>query len=228
MAFHPELFAQAALLMDCKTVYAPAGKSNGGGARLPAVSLKVCVLSVLTDGQALPLAWLFGGEHEADQTLGKVLLDQVLPLLAPAGVPELVIDAGFLDGAWLARLHQRWGLQLTVRVREDMDPFHDALGQTRSRPVLPGERAPQWSEAPLPKIKTVRRRVMPCSHLESCQSLGFGADALMVEDRFADGQVRHMVIACIGTTESDPLALLARWRARWAIEELFMVFDRWQ
>ena len=232
VAFHPELFAQAALLMDCKTVYAPAGKSNGRGARLPAVSLKVCLLSVLTDGQALPLAWLFGGEHEADQTLGKALLDQVLPLLAPAGVQELVIDAGFLDGAWLARLHQQYRLAVCVRVREDMDLFHDALGQTRARPVLPGERAPQWSEAPLPKIKKgrrpIRRRVMLCSQLESWQSLGLGADALVVEDRFADGQVRHMVIACIGTTESDPLALLARWRARWAIEELFMVFDRWQ
>lgn len=232
VAFHPELFAGAALQMDCKTVYAPAGKTSRAGERLPAVSLKVCVLSVLTDGQALPLAWLFGGEHEADQTLGKALLEQVLPLLAPAGVQEVVMDAGFIDGAWLHSLHERWGLQLTLRVREDMDLFADALGQTRRRPVLPGETAPQWIDAPLPKIKKgrrpIRRRVMLCSQLESWQSLGLGADALVVEDRFADGQVRHMVIACIGNTQSDPLALLARWRARWAIEELFMVFDRWQ
>jgi hypothetical protein len=232
VAFHPELCAGAALQMDCKAIYAPAGKSSRAGERLPAVSLKVCVLSVLTEGQALPLAWLFGGEHASDRALGKALLDQVLPVLAPAGVREVVMDAGFIDGAWLRRLHECWGLALTVRVREDMDLFADALGQTRGRPVLPGETPPQWIEAPLPKIKKgrrpMRRRVMLCSQLESWQSLGLGADALVVEDRFADGEVRHFVVACIGNTETDPLALLARWRARWAIEELFMVFDRWQ
>ena len=156
-------------------------------------------------------------------------MEQVLPVLAPAGVQEVVMDAGFIDGAWLRRLHERWGLQLTLRVREDMDLFADALGQTRRRPVLPGEAAPQWIDAPLPKIKKgrrpMRRRVMLCALLESWQSLGLGADALVVEDRFADGEVRYFVVACIGNRESDPLA---RWRARWAIEELFMVSDRWQ
>jgi hypothetical protein len=163
---------------------------------------------VLTDRQALPLAWLFGGEHASDIALGKALLKQVLPVLAPAGVQEVVMDAGFIDGVWLRRL------QLTLRVREDMDLFADALGQTRCRPVLPGETAPQWVDAPQPKIKKgrrpMRRRVMQCSQLESWQSLGLGADALVVEDRFPDGEVRYFVVACIGNSESDPLALLAR------------------
>ena len=124
------------------------------------------------------------------------------------------MDAGFIDGAWLRRLHECWGLALTVRVREDLELFADALGQTRRQPVLPGEIAPQWAEAPLPKIKKgrrpMRRRVMLCSQLESWQSLGLAADALVVEDRFADGEVRHFVMACLGNTEIDPRALLAR------------------
>jgi len=231
LAFHPELFAQATLLMDCKAVYAPAGKATRSG-QLPAVALKVCVLSLWLAGEALPIAWLFGGEHEADQVLGKALLEEVLPLLGEAGAQELVMDAGFLDGVWLRALHQQHGLAMLLRVRENMDLFADALGQTRGRPVLPGERAPQWTKAPLPKIKKSRRpssrRVMRCAQLESWQSLGMPADALVVEDRFSDGELRHFVVACIGADEPDPLKLLARWRARWAIEELFMVADRYQ
>lgn len=129
-------------------------------------------------------------------------------------------------------LHQCHGLAILLRVRENMDLFADALGQTRGRPVLPGETPPQWTEAPLPKIKKSRRpisrRVLLCHQLESWQSLGMAADALVVEDRFPGGEVRHFVIACIGADEPDPLRLLARWRARWAIEELFMVADRYQ
>jgi len=49
-----------------------------------------------------------------------------------------------------------------------------------------------------------------------------------VRDRFSDGRLRHQVSACIGHSETEPLALLQRWRARWAIEELFMVCDRYQ
>lgn len=231
LAFHPELFAQATLVMDCKAVYAPAGKATRTG-QLPAVALKVCVLSLLCEGRALPLAWLFGDAHAADQALGKGLLEAVLPLLAPAGVQELVLDAGFIDGQWLAGVHQQYRLAVCVRVREDMELFRDAVGHTRARPVLPGETPPQWTEAPLPKVKQgripVRRRVLLAQQLESWSSLGQPADALVVEDRFADGQVRHLVIACIGTRDPDPLVRLGQWRSRWALEETFMVFDRWQ
>jgi hypothetical protein len=232
IVFHPEVFARATLLMDCKAVYAPAGKVSRLGGQLAAVALKVCVLSLWLEGEALPIAWLFGGEHEADQVLGKALLDEVLPALVEAGAQELVMDAGFLNGEWLRELHQRHGLAILLRVRENMELFADALGQTRGRPVLPGETPPHWTQAPLPKIKKGRkpraRRVMLCRQLESWQSLGMPADALVVEDRFADGEIRHFVVACIGAKETDPLRPLARWRARWAIEELFMVADRYQ
>jgi len=198
IAFHPELFAQATLLMDCKAVYAPAGKATRTG-QLPAVALKVCVVSLWLEGKALPIAWPFGRGHKADQVLGKAMLEEVLPLLVEAGAQELVMDAGFLDGEWLRALHQRHGLAILLRVRENMDLFADALGQTRGRPVLPGETVPQWTEAPLPDIKKSRRpisrRVLLCSQLESWQSLGMPADALVVEDRLADGEIRHFVVA---------------------------------
>ena len=233
MAFHPELFEGATLLMDCKGVYAPPGKAGPKSKRhLPAVSLKVCTLSMLIEGQALPLVWLFGQQHEADLALGKSLLAQALPLLSETGVEELLLDAGFIDGGWLSQLHQEWGLRVFVRVREDMDIFQDALGQSRLRKVLACDATPQWRKAPLPKVKDdrrpTRRQVLLCRGLECWESLGMPADALLVEDRLQDGELRHMVIACLGNTEDDPLALLERWRCRWAIEELFMVFDRWQ
>jgi hypothetical protein len=164
--------------------------------------------------------------------LAKELLKAALPLLAPAGVSRLVLDGGFIDGAWLSQLHTEYGLEICLRVREDMTFFADAVGQTRLRPVLPGESPPPWVEAPLPKIKSGRRplqrRVMLCPELTSWSQLGRPAEALVIEDRFPEGELRHLVIACIGAAPSDPLTRLAQWRSRWAIEETFMVFDRWQ
>ena len=155
---HPQLFAGASVLVDCKAVYAPAGKSRPrGGERLPAVQLKACVLSLLTEGQALPLVWLFGAQQEADLSLGKQLLRAVLPALVAAGVQEIVMDAGFLDGEWLHALHIQHRLCLVLRVREDMDFYQDALRRARLRNVLGPAREADWREAPLPKIKGEER-----------------------------------------------------------------------
>ncbi len=50
----------------------------------------------------------------------------------------------------------------------------------------------------------------------------------MIRDTYADGEVKETVIACLGNTQSDPRKMLERWRSRWAIEEFFMVADRYQ
>jgi hypothetical protein len=79
-------------------IYAPPGKANATGERLEAVALKACILSVVLEGEALPLVWLFAPQKEAEVSLGKQLLEAALPLPVAAGAKTLP-DAGYVDGA---------------------------------------------------------------------------------------------------------------------------------
>jgi hypothetical protein len=195
------------------------------------VELKVCTLSVVVQGEALPLVWLFAAQREAEVTLGKQLLAAALPLLAAAGVATLLLDGGYLDGAWLASLHREWGLRVGVRVREDMC-LHaaafgelDCLEQRRPRPPSP------WQAAPSPKRKgrpRPQRQVALVRNLEHWESTGQPVDVLALRDTYADGTVAEWAVAFFGNTQEAPLALLDEWRTRWAIEEFFMVADRYR
>ena len=232
LAAHPEYFAGATLIVDSKGVYAPPGKATGTGERLEAAALKVCTLSLVVEGEAVPLVWLFAPQEAGEVTLGKQLLAAALPLLAPAGVTTLLLDAGYLDGAWQAHLPQRWGLRVGVRIREDMSLHADAFGALRSKDVLRPQAPSPWQEAPSPKRKgqprPPRREVALVRGLESWESAGEPVDVLALRDTYPDGKVEVWAVAFFGNTEKDSLALLAEWRQRWAIEEFFMVADRYR
>jgi hypothetical protein len=231
LAAHPEYFAGATVAVDSKGVYAPAGKGNGRGKRLEAVSVKACTLSLVVEGEAVPLVWLFAPEHTAEVTLGKDLLAAALPLLAPAGVHTLLVDAGYVDGPWLGELATRWSVRIGIRVREDMRLSADAWGAARVRDVLRPRETTPWQEAPPPKLKgrpRPSRQVLLVPALESWDSAGQPVDVLLIRDSYPDGTVQEAAIAFFGNTETDPVALLTTWRQRWCLEEFFMVADRYQ
>lgn len=230
IAAHPERFGGATVIVDSKGIYAPAGKANPKGERLPEVKLKACTLSLLTEGQALPLVWLLAEETEGEVTLGKALLEAVLSTLLEAGVSDLLLDAGYLDGAWLARL-RREGLRVCIKVRQTMALYADALGAAWVPDVLRPRDPSPFVDAPPPKLKgkaRPRRQVRLVTGLESWESAAEPLDALVIRDTYPDGEIREAVVACLGNTETDPLALLAHWRSRWSIEEFFMEADRYQ
>jgi hypothetical protein len=231
IAAHPQYFAGATVIVDSKGIYAPAGKANPQGERLAKVELKVCTLSLVVEGEALPLVGLFAAAEEGEVTLGKALLEAALPLLQPAGVTTLLLDAGYLDGAWQASLHREGGLRVGIRIREDMHLHADALGATRSKDVLRPHAPSPWQLAPSPKRKgkpRPQRQVALVRGLESWESAGEPVDALVIRDTYPDGTVDEWVVAFFGNTEEDPLVLLGEWRTRWCIEEFFMVADRYQ
>lgn len=231
LAAHPQYFRDATLSVDSKGVYAPAGKANARGEPLEAVELKVCTLSVVVEGEAVPLVWLFAAQQEGEVPLGKALLAAALPLLVPAGATTLLLDAGYLDGAWLAGLHRQWGLRGGVRMRQDLRLHAAAFGELERQETLRPRPPSPWREAPSPKRKgkpRPRRQVALVRELEHWESAGGPVDVLALRDTYPDGSVEEWAVAFFGNTEEDPLVLLGEWRTRWAIEEFFMVADRYR
>ena len=229
---NPEYFEGATIVVDSKEVYASAGKSRPQqGDRLPPVKLKACTLSLLVKGRAVPMVWLFAPDTQAEVTLGKALLEAALPTLVRAGVVQLVVDAGYVDGEWLGGLARQWGLRIIIKLKEKMHLWADALGCTRVRDVLRPQARFSWVEAPPPKLKgkpLPRRQVGLVRELHSWDALGQPVDALVIRDAYPDGRMQEAVIGVIGNAEPDPLVLLEEWRSRWGIEEFFMEADRYQ
>ena len=152
LAAHPQYFQGATLIVDSKGVYAPAGKANAKGERLKAVSLKVCTLSVVVEEKRCP----WGGSLPLRRR-GRCPWQEATGRGAPAprarGSQHAALDAGYLDGAWLAGLHRQWGLRVGVRMREDLRLHVAGFGELERQELRRPRPPSPWREAPPPKRK---------------------------------------------------------------------------
>jgi hypothetical protein len=209
--------------MDCLDVRLPKGRVPRGTIA-ETRHLKVAVLSVLTPSGALPLLWHFGTPQDGDVSLAQPLWAAAVTLWGEGACQELLVDAGFLDGAWLAQLHAQ-GTTVITRVREGMDPFTAAQAFLAAHPEQP------WQDAALPRRPTgharpVRRELTGLSDWPGWDAFGQDLALCLVRDRYADGTVD---LWCLMSTDPTATArqIAEAFRQRWHIEEIFMALSRY-
>lgn len=186
---------------------------------------KTAVLSVVTRRGTFPLLWRFGPAPDTgDVTLARPLVADAQTAWGPGALGTLLLDAGFIDGAWLRELVDA-GVRVILRLREDMDPVQAALAQAPART--------DWASAPLPKRREtpgrprlVRRELVGFADWPGWEAYGRDLALCLVRDTYADGTVDYWAIM------STDLALSARqiydlFRKRWEIEEQFMALARY-
>jgi len=186
--------------------------------------LKVAVLSVLTPSGALPLLWHFGTPQDGDVTLVKPLWEAAVTLWGKGACHELLVDAGFLDGAWLAQLHGQ-GTTVITRLREGMDPFTAARAYVATQPDQ------LWQPAALPQrptghVRPVRREITGLPDWPGWDAYGQDLALCLVRDTYADGTVD---IWCLMSTDPRAAAhaIYDAFRRRWHLEEIFMALSRY-
>jgi hypothetical protein len=211
----------AVCAVDAVDIPVPRGHSQD------ATHWKALVLSVVQPGGThLPLAWRFGPAPQThDRVLAKPLLQEVLTAWPAAQRPRvLLMDAGFLDGAWLRTLVDG-GLTVVLQLRSDMALFELAVQ------AAAGEPARQWHVVALPARPAgsrvpVQRAVCGVTTEGGCDTYDRPMGLAVVQDTYADGTVDTWVIAgtdcrIIGTR------LYTLYRHRWGIEECFMALSRY-
>lgn len=209
--------------IDCLDVRIPKGRvphSEVAETR----HLKVAVLSVLTPSGALPLLWRFGTPQDGDISLAKPLWEDAVTLWGKGECRELLVDAGFLDGAWLAQLHGQ-GTTVVTRVREGMDPFTAAQAYIAAQP------ATSWRSVALPRRPTghecpIRREITGLTEWPGWEAFGQDLALCLVRDTYANGTVD---IWCLMSTDpqASDLQIYDEFRRRWHIEEIFMALSRY-
>lgn len=223
--------------LDCLDVRIPKGRVKRGK-RAETVHLKVAVLSVLTPHGALPLCWRFGTPQEGDIELARLLLADIATLWMPGACTMLLVDAGFLDGAWLADLH-RQGTTVITRLREGMDPFEAArayLGlQSETAPRIlrgdPDAIGAAWREVALPKRpaekeRPLRREITGFTDWPGWENFGQDLALCLVRDSYADGRVELWCLMSTDPTMSKD-DIYDAFRQRWHLEETYMALARY-
>jgi hypothetical protein len=205
--------------LDCVDVRIPRGRVPRGQTA-ETVHLKVAVLSVLTPDGALPLLWRFGTPQDGDIELARLLWADAVALCGPGSCEKLLVDAGFIDGQWVASL-QAQGTTVFLRLRETMDPCVAAAARSDN----------VWQTVALPKrpstaIHPIRREIAGCTDWPGWEQFGQDLALCLVRDTYADGHIDLWFIM-----SSDP-ALPARtiydtFRQRWQLEETYMALTRY-
>jgi hypothetical protein len=213
------LFERGTYSMDCMTVAAPPGR-NG----LPAARFQLCVLHLHLDHVALPILWSYAeetGDDTGDITQGRQLIRQAHTALRAGDIALLLIDRGFIDGAWLSE-QARLGTNVIIGLKSDMVAFTDLLGLAQ----MPDTR---WTPVETPKN---HREPPPTRHvtlfdsIESWESCTIPLTGLVVRDCYPDGTVEWQTYVSPRGYD-DGASFYADQRQRWDCEECYMTLARY-
>lgn len=215
----PDVFQSGVYSMDCMTIAAPPGKCGLSPARFV-----VCVLSLHLGKIAIPVLWSFApetGEGTGDVSLGRRLVARAREALQPGDLDLLLIDRGFIDGAWLAQ-QVRLGTNVIIGLKTDMAAYADLLGLAQMDNVT-------WERVPAPKNHhnpPPERTVALFDSIESWDACTVPLQGLVIRDRHLDGRVEWQAFVTPGK-HPDGRSFYAAQRRRWDEEEQFMGLGRY-
>lgn len=159
-----------------------------------------------------------GDIHDSELTVSKEMVRDALQ--AGVQIKRLTVDRAYVDGAWMWEL-AGLGIDLMVRVREDMRIFEDLLGHGRAKDA-------RWQQREIVRKIEGRKvryriRLLLVKSLDSWDSYKGELTGLLVESTplGADGKPagETQVMAIVTPREySDPWVMWREWRRRWRVE----------
>ncbi len=148
--------------------------------------------------------------------LGKEMVGEALG--AGARIEQLILDRAYIDGAWMRELAEL-GIDLLVRVREDMQIFADLEGHGRAVDA-PWKEKVAYRRIEGRKVR-YRVRVLLVRHLQTWDSYQGPLTGLLVEHTPLEGPKagESERLALVTPRDyDDPWKMLAHWGKRWRIE----------
>ncbi|MBM3301821.1 MAG: transposase, partial [Deltaproteobacteria bacterium] len=211
-----EITEDGSVILDVIDIRIPAGKNGREEEHLDA-----CVLSCVSQGEALPILWNFvAADTESDLTQGKRLMDEAMPILGGM-VKRVIVDRGFISGKWVSDLKQKRSLDMVIRLKSDMILHQDMISLSRHK-----ETKWIWVEPPkYQKGKVPKRRICYLSELELWEECKVPLAGIVIQDIYPD-KVEYSTV--VTTDLEASIIQIYEWiRSRWAIEEVFMTESRY-
>ncbi|TET14688.1 MAG: IS4/IS5 family transposase [Actinobacteria bacterium] len=147
------------------------------------------------------------GGRAHDKPLGKKLVDDFVAAVGKGKIKKLIADRAFLDGPMISCFKTRYGIDMLIPLKSNMDAYLDAKGLARleSKPWKDVDKATSCYMAK--KIKSY----------EGCK---VDLNVILVKSKEKNGKVRLWSLA---TTRDyfDPAQAVRDYRLRWQIEERY-------
>lgn len=154
--------------------------------------------------------------HDSELTGAKEMVRAALT--AGVKIRKLIVDRAYVDGVWMRELVEL-GIDLMVRVKEDMHVFTDMLGHGR------GLNAPWQERKIMRKIEgrqvEYRVRLLLVRDLETWDSYDGPLTGLLVESTPLEGKNEGETTTMVIVTPqvyTDPWLMWRDWHRRWRVE----------
>lgn len=205
-------------VLDCRDTKVPNGHHSEER------HWKAGVLSVCGKAGPHPMLWNFGSAPEtADLVLARPLVKAALEAWGKEAIRWLILDAGFVDGAWLRELKEQ-GIDSVIRLREGMDNWEAARrAAEKASPAA-------WQQVALPKRPKgcelpLKRELLGLPDQPGWEALELPVALCLVRDTYAD-KVSYWLLAST-QPEQSATEIYELFRLRWGIEESFMSLARY-
>jgi hypothetical protein len=214
VAYCPGQFRRKLWVMDSLNFHVPRG------AHTEALSFKACILGVWQESVVWPLLWAFVPDTENETVVGQKLFAAAEEALGQGFIRHLLIDRGYLDGPWIAELHQR-GTRVTIGVKENMLVLEEMHNLSRLADAV-------WTEVEPPKIHgqpPPQRAIMGFTHLQN-EWIGASVplSGCLIRDTYPD---RIVYQGLVTTAPAAAPEILDDNGHRWTLEEVFMTLTRY-
>ena len=185
---------------------------------------KWCALLLWTPRGLFPVAIEFSPvPGDGETTIGQRLVARALATYGPGFLRVLIMDVGYLDGAWLRELKEEHGIDWIIKGKEDMIVVGEMLKMAEARG--------KWRAAAPPKLDRPQEE-LPTRHvcftpeLYGFVTYGLPVNGCVVRDEYAptskhpEGKVTY---ECLLTSQLawKGSVIHRGWRCRWDVESTF-------
>jgi Transposase DDE domain len=168
-----------------------------------------CLVNLLPDHTLVTVGLMVFPLTVPDLTCGQILIRHILRTQRFGFIKTLVMDMGFLDGAWLHELKTRFHIDAFIPVKTNMNILADAIGLAQYERVA-------WETI----RASPRREVAVLSSLTSWDSAKLPLTCCLVRDTALDGKVTYWAIVTPKTV-TRAREVYDVYTDRWDLEEAF-------
>ena len=168
----------------------------------------------LSEGEEMVGNWrVLPANVGSELPAGREMMDEVLAELPAGQVQLLLVDGMYIDGKWMRRLKEEHGVDIIVRLKEEMCAFQDAMQMVRADPSLWEKRTRSFTAGGTKSPRRYRIATIPSVAWDSY------AEAVQVVLIWPEGESEEKIWGLVTPNlEWDGWEVFRRYGKRWWLE----------
>jgi len=147
------------------------------------------------------------GGRTHDKPMGQKIVDDFMASMGKRKIKSLIADRGFLDGQMISCFKNKYGIDMLIPLKKNMDACLDARGLSR------------LDDKPWQKVDESTSCYM-AKKIRSYKGCDVDLNVILVKSKLKNGKVRLWALAAT-KNYSNPAKAVRDYRLRWQIEERY-------